>query len=368
MSNLPYSNLLNEIDQPLDYNNLTLTFKTWINNITRLNATNMNALVGYIQGYTQELGNLIDSTYSLTLQNFIEQNAGWKVQVDTINQDGSRTVNKGELFNDYVNNTAEGLYSHAQGTNTSASGQASSAAGSYTTAGYSNQFVIGTYNNNLQTNIFEIGGGSSNSDRLNLFSVDSSGYAYTSTSNLLENSPDNTLTPKGYIDKQIENLDKNVWLGYIEVTTEQYHAEDDTFTNLLNEAVKTFTVDTNPPDGRDPKNGDQITVKISNPTTSDPQYPEVWMFRDPDPKPGDTETDTTPGRWVFFSSIQQLVNASTTSKGLVQIGDNISVNGGIISIPIATDTALGLIKLSSTMQLNNDNQLIMIWQTWDLTN
>ena len=210
MPNLPYSNLLNEIDQPLDYNDLTLTFKTWINNITRLNATNMNALVGYIQGYTQELGNLIDSTYSLTLQNLIEQNAGWKVQVDTINQDGSRIVNKGELFNDYVNNTAEGLYSHAQGTNTSASGQASSAAGSYTTAGYPNQFVIGTYNNNLQTNIFEIGGGSSNSSRLNLFSVDTSGYAYTSTSNLLENSPNNTLTPKGYVDEQIENLDKNV--------------------------------------------------------------------------------------------------------------------------------------------------------------
>ena len=370
---LPYQDLIDRINQtPEDvnlYSQMTTKFKTWINNQTRLNATNMNELVTFIQNYAKEVGGKIDDFISGTLDNFVALNAGWKVSPDVNGE-----VVGGELFNDYNNNQASGQYSHAegtgtnasgvashaQGTNTVASGANSTAMGSNTQAGYSNQLVIGQYNENNENNLFEIGNGSSQ-QRLNIFSVDNTGLVTGGLTTLEENALDTALTPKGYVDQEIERLDKNVWLGYIDVTSAQYN-DSEQFISLLNQAVKTFTVDTNPPNGRDPKNGDQITIKITDPSDTDPQYPEIWMFRDPDPK--QENEDPTPGTWKFFSSLQQLVDASTTVKGLVQIGTNINVSQGVISVPNATDNIYGVVKLGATIVNDTNNNLVLNWVKW----
>lgn len=396
---LPYKDLLVEINQtPKDqglYSEMTARFKTWINNQTRLNATNMNELVSFIRSYSEEVGNKIELSLSTTLSNFVELNAGWKVTPDELSFDAAgnvngRTVKNGELFNDYQNNKAEGLYSHAEGTKTSASGVASHAQGTSTQASgdnsfagglntkvkgdtstalgenlvaeYSNQHVFGKYNQNKETNVLEVGYGISEDATKNILEVRKDGYIFAGVDNIADTSADNTLAPKGYVDQEIERLDKNVWLGYIDVTTEQYHDEEQ-FVVLLNSATKEFTKDTNPPDGRNPKNGDQLTVKITNPTVDDPEYPEIWMFRDPDPKP--PEEDPNPdGKWLFFSSLQQLVDATKTVKGLVQIGDNINVSDGLISVPNATKELSGVVKLSDSIITDDNGALTLVWGTW----
>lgn len=69
----------------------------------------------------------------------------------------------GEIFNDYTNNIAQGIYSHVSGYNN--------------TSLYSYQTVIGKYNKNNTNNVFEIGYGDNNSNRKNIFSVGKDGTA-----------------------------------------------------------------------------------------------------------------------------------------------------------------------------------------------
>lgn len=398
---LPYQELLEKIaNTPEDiklYDQVTSKFKTWINNQTRLNATNMNSLVAFIRSYSQEVGSLVEGQVSETLDYFVQSNAGWKVSP---NLPSSENVEGGEIFNNYVRNSAPGKFSHAEGDGTEASGDNSHAEGSETIAsglnshaqgkytevsgsnsfgggtntsvsgdntfgfgegiasGYSNQFIVGRYNNNSDNTVFEVGYGTSNADRKNIFSVEKDGTVLSGTNTLSSANTANTLTPKGYVDAEIERLDKNVWLGYIDVTSKVYH-NTEAFIKTLNDATKDFTKDTNPPSGRNAKNGDQITVKITDPSSSDPEYPEIWMFRDPDPKDPSSET---PGKWLFFSSLQQLVDASKTAKGLVRIGDNINVNSeGLISVSAATNSVFGVVKLGGNIINDQNNNLSFEW-------
>lgn len=83
------------------------------------------------------------------------------------------------------------------------------------------------------------------------------------------------------------------------------------------------------------------------------------MFRDPDPKDPSSET---PGKWLFFSSLQQLVDASKTAKGLVRIGDNINVNSeGLISVSAATNSVFGVVKLGGNIINDQNNNLSFEW-------
>ena len=79
--------------------------------------------------------------------------------------DGSPTSSTGqkygEIFNDYDNNTAGGLWSHAVGYGSKAD--------------YPYQAVFGKFNENNKNNIFEIGYGNSTSNRNNIFEVDKEG-------------------------------------------------------------------------------------------------------------------------------------------------------------------------------------------------
>lgn len=384
---LPYQELLEKIANTPEsvnlYDQITSKFKTWINNQTRLNATNMNSLVAFIRSYSQEVGSLVEGQVSETLDYFVKSNAGWKVSA---NDPQDEDVSDGELFNNYVKNKAPGKFSHAEGNGTTASGKSSHAQGTDTTASgdnsfsggqdttaggknsfgfgegiiteFDNQISLGKYNQNKSDNVFEVGYGDSDIERKNIFGVDTEGYVFCGVHTLTSNKSSNTLAPKGYVDAEIERLDKNVWLGHLDVTTATYHNAD-AFNSELNKATKEFTKDTNPPTGRSPKNGDQITVRITDPTSEDPDYPEIWMFRDPDPKDPSTET---PGKWLFFSSLQQIVDASKTAKGLVRIGDNINVTSeGLISVPVGGVGASGSLGVLRTGDnITNSNGLISI--------
>ena len=70
---------------------------------------------------------------------------------------------------------ALGTYSHAEGRQTIARGTYSHAAGYGSVAGTSYQTVIGKFNDNQTDNAFEIGWGESDTDRANIFEVDTSG-------------------------------------------------------------------------------------------------------------------------------------------------------------------------------------------------
>lgn len=67
----------------------------------------------------------------------------------------------GEIFNDYTNNTAKGIYSHVTGYNNK--GQ------------YPYQIVFGKYNKNNKNNVLELGYGEDEYNRKNIFEIDQKG-------------------------------------------------------------------------------------------------------------------------------------------------------------------------------------------------
>lgn len=94
-----------------------------------------------------------------------------------------KAINQGEIFNNYKNNIASGLYSHAEGDNTLASGSASHAGGYHTIASGDNQTVIGKFNKANTTSAFIIGAGTNDNDneRANIFTVDWDGNVSANT-------------------------------------------------------------------------------------------------------------------------------------------------------------------------------------------
>lgn len=107
---------------------------------------------------------------------------------------GKKITNGGEIFNDYDNNIASGVYSHAEGVKTIASGRISHAEGHgteasgnfchaegrYTKAASSFQHVQGKYNivdsNNIYADI--VGNGTSDDARSNAYTLDWDGNAW----------------------------------------------------------------------------------------------------------------------------------------------------------------------------------------------
>lgn len=83
---------------------------------------------------------------------------------------------KGEYFNDYKNNIASGVFSHAEGSNTAAMGAYSHAGGEGTVASLSWQFATGKYNDYTDdTYAFMVGNGTSDAVRSNAMTVDWNG-------------------------------------------------------------------------------------------------------------------------------------------------------------------------------------------------
>jgi len=94
----------------------------------------------------------------------------------------------GERFNDYINNTGEGYYTHAEGYNTHAIGDYSHSSGYNTIANSNYMTVVGKFNktSELEHYLFIVGNGTDNDNRSNALIVDINGNA-TVKNNLSSN-------------------------------------------------------------------------------------------------------------------------------------------------------------------------------------
>lgn len=54
---------------------------------------------------------------------------------------------------------------------------------------------------------------------------------------------------------------------------------------------------------------------------------------------------------------QVIGDATTISKGIVQIGDNINVTNGVITVPLATTSSYGVVKYGNNFNINSNGQL-----------
>lgn len=296
----------------------------WINNQTRLNQGNMNAFYEFIEGYANwvgaKTGEYISTNY---LAPVIKHIGAWTVAPKDDNPDA------GTVFNDFVNNTAEGPYSSTFGHNNNAKGE--------------NQFVLGKYNADDEDAVFIIGWGEGPNSRKNIATIRKDGVPTLSTD----------LVNKEHLDMELSRVKQlNQWIGLKNVTSAEFNNATE-FTNLLNKFVK----DTSP-GNREPRNGDLVTVHITNPTTTDPQYDEIWIFLETNP--GDV-TDHS-GKWEMYSTQQSLLNASKTVKGLVQIGENINVSDGLISVPLATNSTFGVVAVGKNIEV--EDGVISAYQYW----
>lgn len=113
---------------------------------------------------------------------------------------GSSSNGTGEIFNDYTNNKATGNYSHAEGIGTLAS------------SAY--QHVEGKYNVEDTTGkyLHILGGGTSNTNRKNIHTVDTSGNAYYAGNVEIGGTPtsSNHLINKNYVDSSINTINNNI--------------------------------------------------------------------------------------------------------------------------------------------------------------
>ena len=136
----------------------------WINDKTKLNAYNMNLINEAIEQLARHQAEIHDALTQL-IDLITKRNAGWQVTTDGNTEDEPGRDGNGEIFNDYKENIAGGDYSHVEGLCNK----------SFTEA----QHVQGRYNEIDSENKYAhiIGGGTSNSDRKNIHTVDWDGNA-----------------------------------------------------------------------------------------------------------------------------------------------------------------------------------------------
>lgn len=318
----------------------------WINNQTRLNEFNMNTLVSYVAQYADWAAEKSVRYYAETalapvIADIIKHSAGWT-------EDSTAETPTGEIFNDYTNSTVDGVYSAVFGENNNS------------TEGH--QFIIGKFNESAKNAIFVVGWGT-NDKRANIFLIDKDGNITLPNGNMfvkngsifvdngdvfIPRAPTNVAhaVNKQYVDTEVSRLKQlNQWVGLLVVTPTTYNTD---LKEKLTEFVKSKSKVK-----REPRNGDLVTVEIQDPLPTDPQYPEIWIFLESDPY----DIESHDGDWYFYSSQQQLLNASKDTKGLVQIGDNIDVNDGVISVPKATQTTYGVVTAGDNVTIDNDGKI-----------
>lgn len=146
--------------------------------------------------------------------------------------DGSPTSSTGqkygEIFNDYDNNTAGGLWSHAVGYGSKAD--------------YPYQAVFGKFNDNKKNNVFEIGYGNSTSNRNNVFEVDKEGNVVidgdiTNGKGISLNSLDSNKLDKVQFDYLVSESQPHIH----RITNENSITVSTTETELLTEEFMTTT-------------------------------------------------------------------------------------------------------------------------------
>ena len=345
----------------------------WKNNLTRLNEFNMNTLVSFISQYAnwaaeKSVRYYAETSMAPVIEELIRHSAGWTTDSTTV------VKTDGEIFNDYVNSTATGAYSAVFGENNNAENPY--------------ELVIGRFNAPQRQAVFVVGWGMDNDSRRNVFVIDKDGNVKASGSidldgNLVltkgdifvregdvnvtkgdinvseghvniptDPTKDEHAVNKLYVDTEVARLKQlNQWIGNVEVTSEEYDLENN---NRLLRPILSIFVENQSPVKRHPRNGDLVTVTITDKKPTDPQYPTMWIYLVPDPyNPPDPEGQVIDDYWQFYSSQQELLNASKDTKGLVQIGDNINVNEGLISIPLADGINPGVVYAGEFISIIN---------------
>ena len=186
----------------------------WINNITRLNAQNLNekmykSIDTYVQGY----GNAVFEGSNSQLKNLLGILPGYKVsdestsEIHNIESDLSST------------NEANGKY------------QAVFGKGNITNTSVDGQFIIGKYNNISDNFIFAIGNGTSETNRSNAFEVSNSGEVKVSNIAVTEGivtpyvkitgtiTDDTYATNKKYVDTKVEEESERAQAAEDEIRT-----------------------------------------------------------------------------------------------------------------------------------------------------
>lgn len=324
-----YQDLLDILDEKIsdttiltNYNNEdSVQPLNWINNYTRLNSFNMNSLYSFIEAYSNWA---VTKTTDYINKNIIEplvlSNAGW---VDP----NSRA---GEIFNDYYNNQATGAFSSAFGENNKASSD--------------NQFVIGKFNEADDNAVFIVGWGENDSNRKNIVTIQNDGNLRISGT---PNNPQDVIN-KGLFDDELGKIKQlNQWIGATpeseeDGVTSSIYNDNAELQDYLNKFVLA-----NSPGHRDPRNGDLVTVNIVDPSPKDPKYPEIWIFLENNP--GDPSEHS--GEWKFYTSLQQLLDASENVKGLVKIGENINVEEGTISVYTGSKSLKGVLQVGDNIDV-----------------
>lgn len=186
----------------------------WINNITRLNAQNLNekmykSIDTYVQGY----GNAVFEGSNSQLKNLLGILPGYKVsdestsEIHNIESDLSST------------NEANGKY------------QAVFGKGNITSTSVDGQFIIGKYNNISDNFIFAIGNGTNETTRSNAFEVSNSGEVKVSNIAVTEGvvtpyvkitgtiTDDTYATNKKYVDTKVEEESERAQAAEDEIRT-----------------------------------------------------------------------------------------------------------------------------------------------------
>lgn len=278
----------------------------WRNNYTRLNEYNMNHLVSFVAQYAdwateQGVRYYAKEVIVPLIEDLIKHSAGW-------NKDSTVTpAEHGEIFNDYKDNQANEPYSSVFGENNKSSSK--------------HQFVLGKFNADDEDAVLIAGWGDNSGKRKNIATIRNTGIPTLDTD----------LVNKGYFDIELSRLKQlNQWIGNLTVSSSEFDLENN---NAKLKPLLTEFVLKNSPSKRNPRNGDLVTVTIDPKESTDPEYPEIWIFLEDDPST--TGEDDHAGNWEFYSSLQQIVNASTEVKGLVQISKDpdsfIEVRDGVIS-------------------------------------
>lgn len=119
---------------------------TWTNDSTRLNATNLNSLSDSIREL-QYITDKNETAAKEAIKELCDNMTGW-----------SFGAGKGEIFNDYENNTANGQYAHAEGICTKASSEGQHVQGKHNIEDINGVYahILGNGDNNEKSNAHTI--------------------------------------------------------------------------------------------------------------------------------------------------------------------------------------------------------------------
>ena len=263
-----YNQLINQLSGKTISSNdvISPNFKpVWINNVTRLNAQNLNEnMYRSINSYVSEVANKSYELSNEQISLVLNQLAGYRPDPDSTNEIHNITI------------SAEGSGKTNNLLSTEGKYQAVFGQGNET-GDVEGQFLIGNYVALKSTNddtLFAIGNGTAeneNVSRSNAFTVSTKGSVTTGSivlkDTVTESSPSNTATTKKYVDElvasissiRIRNTDAECTCNYSDVQT---YATQYIVTNL----------------GRQPKDYDGLLITVTGSPSGSATETEIILY------------------------------------------------------------------------------------------